>query len=201
MTFLGVFLGKVDLPDVAKPRGRDEIKSALLSAANELFGLKGPDSVSVRDVASHAGVNHALLHRHFGSKERLLNEVLLDHAVVFRAAVSSAESAAQAALKMSAIAADRPAFTKILAQLLISGHSPADFSLEDGGISRLTRRHATETAGDRTADTAQLEVAIAMALLFGWALFSPFLLHATGYNGSDESAGRFLDRAIENFLT
>jgi AcrR family transcriptional regulator len=42
----------------------------------ELFAEHGPASVSVRDVACHAGVNHGLVHRHFGSKDDLLAEAI-----------------------------------------------------------------------------------------------------------------------------
>ncbi len=52
--------------------GRD----ALLASAVELFAEHGPASVSIRDVARHAGVNHGLVHRHFGSKDDLLAEAI-----------------------------------------------------------------------------------------------------------------------------
>src|SRR5690349_5044299 len=58
------------------PRGRDAVKPAILDAAAELFAARGPRAVSVRDIASHAGVNHGLVHRHFGSKEAVLRAVL-----------------------------------------------------------------------------------------------------------------------------
>jgi len=56
--------------------GKDHVPStaqrALVAAAVELFALRGPASVSVRDVARHAGVNQGLIYRHFGSKQALL---------------------------------------------------------------------------------------------------------------------------------
>ena len=51
-------------------------RDALLAAAVELFAEHGPASVSIRDVARHAGVNHGLVHRHFGSKDDLLAEAI-----------------------------------------------------------------------------------------------------------------------------
>lgn len=45
---------------------------ALVASAVELFAVRGPASVSVRDVARHAGVNQGLIYRHFGSKQALL---------------------------------------------------------------------------------------------------------------------------------
>jgi AcrR family transcriptional regulator len=47
-------------------------RDALVAAAVELFALHGPASVSVRDVARHAGVNQGLIYRHLGSKQALI---------------------------------------------------------------------------------------------------------------------------------
>jgi AcrR family transcriptional regulator len=51
-------------------------RDALLASAIELFAQHGPASVSIRDVARHAGMNHGLLHRHFGSKDALIAEAI-----------------------------------------------------------------------------------------------------------------------------
>jgi AcrR family transcriptional regulator len=51
-------------------------RDALLQSAIELFATSGPASVSVRDVAHHAGANQALIYRHFGSKQGLLTEAI-----------------------------------------------------------------------------------------------------------------------------
>jgi AcrR family transcriptional regulator len=61
------------------PPSTDPAPSAqdiLLESAVELFAAHGPASVSIRDIARHAGVNHGLLHRHFGAKDDLLAEAL-----------------------------------------------------------------------------------------------------------------------------
>lgn len=52
--------------DTEKPSG------AILRAAAELMAEHSPSSVSLREVASRAGVNYGLIHRHFGTKDRLL---------------------------------------------------------------------------------------------------------------------------------
>lgn len=46
-------------------------RQALLDAAIELFAERGYDRTTVRDIATRAGVNQALLFRYFGSKEAL----------------------------------------------------------------------------------------------------------------------------------
>lgn len=46
--------------------------NTLVDAAVELLAVRGPASVSVRDVGRHAGVNQGLIYRHFGSKQALI---------------------------------------------------------------------------------------------------------------------------------
>ena len=60
----------------AKPRGREQIRSAVLTATSALVAERGPDGFSVRDIAARAGVNHALVHRHFGTKADVLEQML-----------------------------------------------------------------------------------------------------------------------------
>jgi AcrR family transcriptional regulator len=49
-----------------------ETRGALVDALIELLGQRSVAAISVRDVAAHAGVNHGLVHRYFGSKEALV---------------------------------------------------------------------------------------------------------------------------------
>ena len=52
-------------------------REKILEAADELFGEAGFDATSTREIAEKSGVNKALIHYHFNSKEGLL-ETLLD---------------------------------------------------------------------------------------------------------------------------
>lgn len=55
----------------------EETKARILQATDQLFGELGFDATSTRDIAERSGVNKALIHYHFGTKDELL-EVLLD---------------------------------------------------------------------------------------------------------------------------
>ena len=48
----------------------------ILIVAEELFGKKGFDGTSVRDIAQGAGVNLAMISYYFGSKEKLLESLI-----------------------------------------------------------------------------------------------------------------------------
>lgn len=54
----------------------EQTRAKILGAADALFGERGFDVTSTRDIADRAGVNRALLHYHFGTKDDLLDAVL-----------------------------------------------------------------------------------------------------------------------------
>jgi AcrR family transcriptional regulator len=58
-------------PEPDSPRGR------ILAAARDLFAEHGLDGTSTRAVAEAAGVNLAMIHYYYGSKEQLYERVLL----------------------------------------------------------------------------------------------------------------------------
>ena len=65
-------------PDRAAPRKRDAeaTRAAILAAALGQFTRLGYDHVSLRDIASAAGADVALVKRYFGGKEGLFTEAL-----------------------------------------------------------------------------------------------------------------------------
>jgi len=52
-------------------------KQRILDAAEELFGEHGYSATSLRHIIAEAGVNLAAIHYHFGSKQDLLDQVIL----------------------------------------------------------------------------------------------------------------------------
>jgi len=60
----------------ARPRDREATRQALLAAGTELFASHGFDGAKVDAIASHAGVNKALISYHFGGKKGLYTEIL-----------------------------------------------------------------------------------------------------------------------------
>ena len=68
-------------PRPARPRDSAATRRALLAAGRELFAGAGYEGTTVRAVAERAGVNQALLFRHFGSKEGLFAEAVTGQAL------------------------------------------------------------------------------------------------------------------------
>ena len=75
-------------PGVVAPRKLRkpaEIRELLLGTAREVFGSKGYESASTAEIAKTAGVAHALLFRHFGTKAELFEQAVFEP---FQAAIA-----------------------------------------------------------------------------------------------------------------
>ncbi|HET6793102.1 MAG TPA: TetR/AcrR family transcriptional regulator [Acidimicrobiales bacterium] len=53
-------------------------RAQLLEAARTIFAASGPDGARIRDIAEAAGVNEALIYRHFSSKDELFAAAVLE---------------------------------------------------------------------------------------------------------------------------
>src|ERR1700704_4168061 len=61
----------------------EETKNQIKAAAQMLFAQRGVDGVTVQEIVNAAGQrNNAALHYHFGSKEELIRQMVVDGAAV-----------------------------------------------------------------------------------------------------------------------
>ena len=58
-------------PARGRPKGSADTRGRILAAARAAFAERGFDGATMRDVATRAGVDAALVHHYFGSKQRL----------------------------------------------------------------------------------------------------------------------------------
>lgn len=62
---------------MAKQRESSEVvKDRILKVATGLFAEHGVNGIGIRRIADEAGINHALIIRYFGSKDKLVAEIL-----------------------------------------------------------------------------------------------------------------------------
>jgi AcrR family transcriptional regulator len=54
-----------------RPAGNSDTRERILTSARELFAINGIDRTSIRAVAKAAGVDAALVHHYYGTKEQL----------------------------------------------------------------------------------------------------------------------------------
>ena len=167
-------------PAAAKPIGKDEVRAAVLHAASELFADKGPTATSIREVATRAGVNHGLLHRHFGSKRQLL-AATLQHLADF-AALLRASGAAQADIEA---ASDLQA--RVMVRSALDGFPVEELQQRFPGMEAFLEQVQQAHSDDRTS---RLLAAHGMALHIGWGLMGPTLRVAFGLQDLDDTAIR-----------
>ena len=166
----------------------------MLRSAAELFAERGPAATSIRDIAAHSRVNHGLIHRHFGGKDRLVAAVL-DY-LGGHLADLLAEGADGARVS---VAVERQ--LRVIARVSLDGYQIGElqerFPTMEILLESVRARHSSEQA-------ARLAAAHAIALQMGWCLFGGFLRASTGLDDVDdrtfarsvgETVARILDPA------
>jgi len=163
-----------------KPRGHASVRAALIGAASRLFAERGVKAVSVREIARAASVNHGLVHRHFGSKANLLQEVMQSLSAEVATEMGSPRSGERLdeilAGALSATTA-RGLHWRILARALLDGEDPATLQAEYPVVRRMLDAARQEPSASLSAEA---RVTILLALTLGMLLFSPYLQRATG---------------------
>jgi AcrR family transcriptional regulator len=111
-----------------------DTKTALLDAAKQLVGERGYAGASVRELAAAAGTNIAAVNYHFGSREKLLNQAVLEYFLEWNDRVSEvdvdpdaeplAQLAGRARQMIDGLPAAQPAFVVFLEALLQARRSP-----------------------------------------------------------------------------
>jgi TetR/AcrR family transcriptional regulator, repressor for neighboring sulfatase len=161
----------------AKPIGKDEVSAAVLQAASELFAEKGPAGTSIREVATRAGVNHGLLHRHFGSKRQLLAATLqhlADSAAILRQS-GAPQAELEAAYEFQA---------RVMVRSTLDGFPVEQLQQRFPGMEAFLKQVQAEHSDDRAA---RLLAAHGMALQIGWGLMGPTLRVAFGLQDLDDT--------------
>jgi AcrR family transcriptional regulator len=111
-----------------------DTKTALLDAAKRLVGERGYSSASVRELAAAAHTNLGAVNYHFGSRENLLNQAIMENFLEWNDRVAEAEVdptaeplqqfAARARPMMEGLPAAESGFIVFLESLLQARRSP-----------------------------------------------------------------------------
>lgn len=181
------------------PVGKHQVSEALVAAATSLFAERGPGAVTVREVAARAGVNHGLVHRHFGSKDALVSAVLDRLVTDLRATFADRLLEGASRADMFEAVAENDHYWRVLARALLDGQTEwldgERFPLIRSGVRSLD---AAKKRGEVDEDLdVQALVASYVALGLGWLVFEPFIARATGMKGSSASRRKRMQRLWE----
>ncbi len=175
-----------------QPRGRDQVRAALLEAATRLFAARGPAAVSVREIAAAAGVNHGLIHRHFGSKKALLGAVLERLASNLPRATAIDEAKPNGVLTQADTTSVRDTYLRTLARAILDKEvsDKADVGFPDAEHLATTLLALGDSKRQASTSDTRIAAAQTLALALGWLLFEPFIVEATGLPAASERNGR-----------
>jgi len=166
-------------PDAPRPRGKDEVRAAVLEATRELVAERGPDGFSVREIAARAGVNHALVHRHFGTKADVLELVLTEESRSVVAAIAesglptSGEAPGEVVAQLLDVLAARPTYWRTLVHAVLE--SPESAIPGTASTTELFSDLWRESDPERAVATS-----VAGATVLGWLIFGEFIGGTTG---------------------
>jgi AcrR family transcriptional regulator len=172
-----------------RPRGAEQVRSALLSSASKHFAADGPNA-SLRDIAADARVNIGLIHHYFGNKADLLGAVMAD--IVERARRGAAQpfTSLDQALEflLASISESAPGepgssdYVRIVAWLLLTGQDPRDYQ----------REFSLPAVAELADGESRGLLLLLLTATFGWGIFGAHLGSLVGYESQADSARDFV---------
>jgi TetR/AcrR family transcriptional regulator, repressor for neighboring sulfatase len=164
------------------PWGRDQVQRATIRSATTLFAERGIAAVSVREVAGHAGVNPALVHRYVGGKGELVRGVLgalLDDMRGDLDTFASEDIPVLPRHPEQTLAT----YQRIAAHIVIEGGDIRDYQTDFPVIRYIIEEIQRRTGTDER--TARIRGAQIFALDLAVRLFEPVLMGAAGLTADD----------------
>jgi len=163
-----------------KPHGRDEVVTALVRAAAELFSEKGVEAVSLRKIADRAGVNHGLIHRHFGSKEALRKQTQETLAADIREEIGAPDDFLSTVLRSSKAMRKNDMFWRVMARTFLDGKDEGEIQSNFPFVRKLVdlvRREQEKKSITSKIDPRNI-VASILAYGLGMLVFERYILPA-----------------------
>jgi AcrR family transcriptional regulator len=166
--------------------GRDQVRSAILDAATSRFAAEGTGA-SLRDIATDAGVNLGLIHRHFGNKDDLLRAVVQHHVETGSTSIAAAPDIATAIRDIFEGSTRDGLYVRIMAWLLLESAGEIRYQQDYPGMAALRALAARDDARNgEDSDDRDARLMTAMATVYGWTVFGPQILAAFERDGTGD---------------
>ena len=197
-------------PDPRSPAG------TIFGAARALFAELGFAGTSTRRIAESAGVNLAMIHYYFGTKERLYRRIVemefLDLHRIIGESLDGGATAADVVLRMPVFALrlhrDHPLLTRLLLREMADGAPNLPLILEElgehgpvglGGALRGMIEHSQEEGFAAGLQPQQL-LAILFAVGNGLQAFAPLLRAVFGVDLDDPQTLTGMEEAVQTIF-
>tara|TARA_B100001059_G_C17814735_1_gene574442 strand:+ start:92 stop:682 length:591 start_codon:yes stop_codon:yes gene_type:complete len=178
-------------------KGRKNVEKRLIDSAAQLLNSVGPNQLSIRDIALHAGVNHAQIHHYFGGKQGLLEATYKQLAFTH---IQQLERRNIGAMNLG----DEPLsevtdlYFNALIRAVIDGKMDLLLAQRDSGLS-MSEKTLSELTKLRGASKPSADdkaaVALVMVMEFGWATSKAYIKETL--NISDKEMKVFMKLFVE----
>ncbi len=165
-------------------RSREDVSEALIDAAAALAGERGSGRVTVRDIATRAGVNATFVHRYFGSKRNLMRAAMKRAQDRLAMRIGEVPDVVDGAAAIVHATLQEREFIATLTRATLDGVF-ADIPEGDPAMARLLERFQQEAAsrGGVGRHDPRIVVACLSAAATGYALLGDYIRHGTGLEG------------------
>jgi len=184
-------------------RGIEEVKTAILDAAEKLLLERNPNQISVREIAQAADVKHPLIFRHFGTKANLIMEVNFRSLSKVKNEVEKIENLEGNFFAFFQAVEKNKVRQIALARAMIDGIDPNLLQNHFAVMHRFVElvKKKQKESGTETEFDPRILAATMTATAFGWILYEPFLLASAGLDPADkEETVKSVARILETIL-
>jgi len=186
-----------------RPSGREEVREALLNAAQKLIAARGPARVTLREIADEAGVNFGLVYQYLGTRDELLREVY--QRVAQRSAIrfEPIDCLPDAVAAMMSVPDD--SIARIMGWAILDGDYPADVFGPSPALEHIAEVIAGHRDGGPPSEPREVDRLMAAFLLvtmLGWRLFQSIGLTSAGLDPApDPQRDRIITDWIEQLVS
>lgn len=168
--------------------GPGDPKGALLRAAAELMAERSPSDVTLREIAARAGVNYGLIHRHYGTKDRLLVEIFQEFTDYGAEQIRSSSTIHEAIRRTFTL--DSGGFARILAWVALDGVSAEKTFADTSGMAvfqDLIVKEWERGKGPQRRDQFDPRVvsSFVMLMISIWDFYAPYMQQVDDWGDRD----------------
>lgn len=185
-----------------RPRGESGARDAILAAARALFAEAGYERASIRAIARRAGVDPALVHHYFGTKDELLGAAVhlpVDPTPIFARAFERPEAVGETLIRSILSLWDtQDVRDRMLALLRAAVTHPGAAGILRNVLTRDVLTPATERIG---LPDAELRVELVGTHLVGFAMARYVLGVEPLASASADQVARAVGPTLQRYLT
>jgi TetR/AcrR family transcriptional regulator, repressor for neighboring sulfatase len=162
-------------------RSREVVSEALIEAAAALASERGSGHVTVRDIATRAGVNATFVHRYFGSKQNLMRAAMQHAQERLASRIEEVPDIVEGAAAIVHATLQERELIATLTRAALDGVL-ADVPAGDPAMAALVERFMRENASrsSRGRHDPRVVVACLSAATVGYALLGDYIRLGTG---------------------